>query len=87
LVDRRLEQVSHWKAPVDEVMERMSTYRRRLEREAFLHGVSQGWRDAQLHLGEESAAGSGSGSQGPGPWGPSEAAGECTVAGVDDSPG
>ena len=31
LVDRRLEQVSHRKAPVDEVMERMSTYRRRHE--------------------------------------------------------
>jgi len=29
LVDRRLEQVSHRKAPVDEVMEWMSTYRRR----------------------------------------------------------
>ncbi|HNM74496.1 MAG TPA: hypothetical protein PKN13_04015 [Accumulibacter sp.] len=29
LVDRRLEQVSHRKAPVDEVMERMSSYRRR----------------------------------------------------------
>lgn len=31
LVDRRLEQVSHRKAPVDEVMELMSTYRRRHE--------------------------------------------------------
>ena len=29
MVDRRLEQVSHRKAPVDEVMEWMSTYRRR----------------------------------------------------------
>ena len=31
LVDRRLEQVSHRKAPVDEVMDLMSTYRRRHE--------------------------------------------------------
>ena len=31
LVDRRLEQVSHRKAPVDEVMDLLSTYRRRHE--------------------------------------------------------
>ena len=60
LLDQRMSQISHRRAPVDEVLRMVDRYRRRHEgwsAKHLLRLVSPGWRPAQLQLGADPSSG------------------------------
>ena len=76
LIDKRLSQVSHRRAPVDEVMRLVDRYRSRHEGWSVKHYYYAWYRRegaAQLQLGEEHLAGSQCGHQRAAPRGRSQA--------------
>lgn len=86
LIDQRLGQVSHRCAPVDEVMALSSVPR--VFGQALLQLVSTSpWRDEELHLGKEQAAGARVGFQGTPQRSSSKASSSCPLCWHDASPG
>ncbi len=91
LIDRRLAQVSHRRAPVDEVMALQDAYRRRHLGWSVKHFYA--WyrrarrRPAQLYVGQERSAGGEAGRQGAGAGQEPQAARTFAVAGDDAAPG
>lgn len=84
LIDKRLEQVSHRRAPVDEVLRLVDRYWSRhtgVECQALLCLVPTGWRGAELHLGEERLTAGEVGGEGAQTGRASQAAGAKPMAG------
>ena len=90
LLDKRLSQVSHRRAPVDEVMrlvDRYCSHPRGWNVRHFHSWYRRGRRPAQLYLGEEHAAGGRCGAQGGAARGAPQAPGSGAVAGDAGAPG